>query len=155
MMVFWYAVSHLWFNKDNNTFQWCSSGWKHYQHIIMEPLWWQNGCLFTFLSANNKHKMIVCPYVWKLSKAYGNGLATVCSMVIYTIYTKYKFTFGQLNLRLGLYNYPYTTLLLLEQINPEWTGLLLIQVSKVCFTFTQSLKVTLQGYPFQDVLGYW
>ena len=54
---------------------------------------WQNGCLFTFLSRDNQHKIIVS-ICMEISKVYGNGLAMLGSVVMCTVYTN-KFTFGQ------------------------------------------------------------
>ena len=55
-----------------------------------------------FLSANyNKHKMFICPYLWKYAKyIYGYGLAMLGNLLMCTAYTD-EFIVGTLTLRLG------------------------------------------------------
>ena len=87
---------------QQNMFQWCSYGWKHQQHIIGELFSWQHGCLFSFLSTSNQHKMPMCSLIClDISKVYGNDLVMLGSWIMCTLYTN-ECTFGQLKLQLGL-----------------------------------------------------
>ena len=68
----------------------------HYQGAVLLT----NDCLFTFLSANNRHKTVI--YMSRNKQNIcGNVLANLGSLVMCTVYTN-KFTFGRLKLRLGL-----------------------------------------------------
>ena len=65
-------------------FLWVTPSSTHYQWAV----YWQNGWLFTFLSTNNQHKIVVCPYCsLEISKACGNGLGKLGSLVMCTVYT--------------------------------------------------------------------